>query len=474
MTTNPNADPSSRTTLRSPLAQRLVLAFVTVAVTAVFVFAGLTLWRTKHAVGRLGDYRRQETAEAIARTLALSYQQTQVWTTTDIHPASMLATQASATITVTDPTGHTLTLANSMGPMDTARPDPRTVIFSNRVPVTVDNTTVGIVKVGFTTRERTSPEQHVRDAIRSTIGLGALVAALVAIIVAIALSRRIVTPLVRITDAARRLGNGDADARVAHAEATGELGMLANAFDEMADRLQAHEQTRRNLTADLAHELRTPLTLLQGNCEELIDGNAKPDLAKFVDLHDDILRMRRLVDDLATLADADSATTEGTAGHEPVDLASAASDAVNRLRDFVAANNHQLLTDLQPVTVHGNRAQLMQITTNLLTNAIKYTPSGGTIRVAVAPDPATSSGVLAVADTGPGINELDRPRVFERFYRSDRTRHIAGSGIGLAVAHQLVNAHHGTITIDSPSSVETAQGTTIRVRIPTNPRKTGG
>ncbi len=86
MTPNPNADPAQRTTLRSPLAQRLVVAFVTVAVTAVFVFAGLTLWHTKHAVGRLGDYRRQETAEAIARTLALSYQQTHTWTTTDIHP----------------------------------------------------------------------------------------------------------------------------------------------------------------------------------------------------------------------------------------------------------------------------------------------------------------------------------------------------------------------------------------------------
>ncbi len=117
---------------------------------------------------------------------------------------------------------------------------------------------------------------------------------------------------------------------VARHEATGELGVLAATFDEMAERLQAHEQTRRNLTADLAHELRTPLTLLQGSCEELIDGNVQPDLARFVDLHDDILRMRNLVDDLATLADDDAATTEGTTSHQPIDLAATASIAADR------------------------------------------------------------------------------------------------------------------------------------------------
>ncbi len=464
------------TTLRSPLGRRLVVAFVTIAVTAVLVFAGLTLWRTKHTVGRLADDRRTEAAETIARTIALSYQQTGSWTTTDIHPASMLAVQAGATITVTDAVGHTLTLPSSMGPMNMATPDLGPAALTKRVPVIVDGSTIATVNVGFTNGELALAEQHVRDALRGTVALGALVAALAAIAVAVPLSRRIIAPLTRITDTARRLGNGDAFARVADHEAPGELGVLAATFDEMAERLQAHEQTRRNLTADLAHELRTPLTLLQGSCEELIDGAVQPDMARFVDLHDDILRMRRLVDDLATLADADTATTEGTTSHQPIDLAATASIATDRLRDLIAANDHQLVTDLHPVTVHGDRTQLVQIITNLLTNAIKYTPPGGTIHVRVASDPATSMGVLTVTDNGPGIDDHDRPHVFERFYRADQTRHITGTGIGLAVAQQLVTAHHGTISIDpttagttikaTTTKGTTTRGTTVRVCFP--------
>ena len=464
MTVNPHRN--TITTLRSPLTRRLVLAFVAIAVTAVFVFAGLTLWRTKHTVGRLADDRRTDTAQTIARTIALSYQQTGSWNTTDIHPASMLAVQAGATITVTDTTGRELTLPSSMGPMNMATQDPGPAAVTKRVPVIVDGSTIATVSVAFTNGELALAEQHVRDALRGTVALGALIAALAAVIVAAPLSRRIVAPLARITDTARRLGNGDATARVTQPDATGELGELAKTFDEMADRLQAHEQTRRNLTADLAHELRTPLTLLQGSCEELIDGDAQPDMARFVELHDDILRMRRLVDDLATLAEADTATTEGTTNHQPIDLAATATAATDRLRDLIAANEHELVTDLHPVTINGDRTQLIQITTNLLTNAIKYTPPGGTIHLKVTTDPTTSTAVLTVTDDGPGISVHDRPHVFERFYRATQTRHITGTGIGLAVAQQLVTAHHGTITINPTTPGTTIPGTTVTVRFP--------
>ncbi len=286
---------------------------MTIAVTAVLVFAGLTLWRTKHTVGRLADDRRTETAETIARTIALSYQQTGSWTTTDIHPASMLAVQAGATITVTDNVGRELTLPSSMGPMNMATPDLGPAAVTKRVPVIVDGSTVGTVIVAFTNGELALAEQHVRDALRGTVALGALIAALAAIAVAVPLSRRILAPLTRIT-------------------------------------------------------------------------------------------------------------------------------------------------------VSGDRTQLVQIITNLLTNAIKYTPPGGTIHVGVTTDPTTSMGVLTVTDNGPGINDHDHPHVVERFHRADQTRHITGTGtgIGLALAQQLVTAHHGTITIDTtPANTTTVDTTTV-------------
>ena len=356
--------PGWRSTLRSPLARRLVLAFVSVAVAAVFVLAGLTLWRTKHTVGRLADDRRQDTAEAIARTLALGYQETGSWARTDSHPATMLAIQAGAALQVIDPNGNPIRLPSSMGAMA-----PRAAVqtsgpgITRRAQIMVNGVPVGTASVSFTNGELAIAEQHVSDALRGTVALGALIAALVALVVAVPLAQRVVAPLSRITDTARRLGHGDHSARVEHHSATGELGILAATFDDMAERLDAHETIRRNLTADLAHELRTPLTLLQGSCEELIDGISPPGMARFVELHDDILRMRRLVDDLATLADADAATTEGPGHHQRVDLATLATTVAERLRPLAENSQQQLDVATEPVHVLGDPIRLAQIMT---------------------------------------------------------------------------------------------------------------
>jgi signal transduction histidine kinase len=234
----------------------------------------------------------------------------------------------------------------------------------------------------------------------------------------------------------------------------------------MADRLEAHETTRRNLTADVAHELRTPLTLLQGNCEEIIDGIAEPSLDRFVQMHDDVLRLRRLVDDLGALADADAATTRLGIDHHTCDLAVEVGTVLDGLAPTIEANQQHLQHHLEHVHVDGDAARLGQIVTNLVTNAIKYTPHGGHIIVTVGPGP-DDTAVLSVSDDGPGIAAADQPHVFERFYRAETARTAAGSGIGLAVVAQLVAAHHGTVVL-----VPTAVGTTIEVTFPRVPQST--
>lgn len=209
---------------------------------------------------------------------------------------------------------------------------------------------------------------------------------------------------------------GDSTARVGDHDAPGEIGTLATAFDSMAERLTAYETVRRNLTADIAHELRTPLTLLQGNCDEIIDGIAEPTLDRFVQMHDDVLRLRRLVDDLGTLADADAATTEHDLRRERCDLAIIAAKVADSMTPMINAHQHQLQQHIRSVFVDG--------------------------------DPA-------------GIDAEDRPHIFERFYRAESARATGGSGIGLAVAHQLVVAHHGHINL-----APTISGTTVVVTLP--------
>jgi two-component system, OmpR family, sensor histidine kinase BaeS len=335
-----------------------------------------------------------------------------------------------------------------------------------RAPVVVDGRQVGTAVVIFTSGELAVAETHVRDALRGTVLLGAIGAALVAVAIAIPLARRVIRPLARVTDTARRLGDGDITARVGDHDAPGELGTLAVTFDEMADRLQAHETTRHNLTADIAHELRTPLTVLQGNCEEIIDGIAEPSMERFVQMHDDVLRLRRLVDDLGTLADADAdadaAGTEPMLRRERCGLAAVAGHVADSMMALIEANQHQLTRHLESVTVDGDPVRLAQIVTNLLSNAIKYTPPGGHIDLDVRSDPQQRLVTLTVADDGPGISATDRPHAFERFYRADSAP-VARSGIGLAVVDQLVRAHRGHVEI-----ADTTTGTTVTVTLPSS------
>jgi two-component system sensor histidine kinase BaeS len=444
---------------RGTLTTRLVGGFVAVAVIAVFVLAGLTLWRTKHTVGQLARERQQASADAIADTLALAYQQHGSWDGVDPHPAMMLAVQAGASFVVVDNDGAVVKLRNPMDGMPAMATD--TTGPTRHASVVVDGETVGDVQVTFVSGELAQAEMHVRDALGNTVAIGALVAAVAAVLIAAPIGRHIVRPLRRVTDAAQRLGDGDTSARAGDHDAPGEIGALSRTFDAMADRLEANDIARRHLMTDVAHELRTPLTLLQGGCEEVIDGITEPTMEHFVAMHDDILRLRRLVDDLGALADADATLAGPTLAVERCDLADIAATAADALRPLVDAHQHQLELRLEPAAVDGDRARLSQIVTNLLTNAIKFTAPGGRIRLDVRPDPATQHVTLTVSDNGPGIPVADRARVFERFYRGDTARHIAGSGIGLAVVAQLVTAHHGTVQIaDTPS------GTTVTVTLP--------
>ncbi|MEO8264244.1 MAG: HAMP domain-containing sensor histidine kinase [Ilumatobacteraceae bacterium] len=445
--------------VHSPLAVRLIGGFVAVAVVAVFVLAGLTLWRTKHSVGQLARERQQASAEAIADTLGLAYQQSGGWDTADPHPAMMLAVQAGASLTVVDNKGSALVLHNTMGNM------PRMATNAHgptrTAAVIVVGEQVGTAQVTFVSGELAQAETHVRDALSGTVAIGAVIAALVAALVAAPLALRIVRPLRRVTDAAQRLGDGDATARAGEHRAPGEIGTLNRTFDAMAERLQANDVARRNLAADVAHELRTPLTLLQGGCEEIIDGITEPSIEHFVQMHDDVLRLRRLVDDLGTLAEADAALAGPNIAVERCDLAELAAGAADALRPLADANQQQVNRRLDPAIINGDPARLAQIVTNLLTNAIKFTPAGGTIELDVRRSPVQRTATLTVSDNGPGIPAKDRAHVFERFYRGNVTRPVAGSGIGLAVVAQLVKAHGGTVVL-----VDTSTGTAVEATFP--------
>jgi two-component system sensor histidine kinase BaeS len=226
----------------------------------------------------------------------------------------------------------------------------------------------------------------------------------------------------------------------------------------MVDARRRGDEVRRHLVADVAHELRTPVTVLRASCEELVDGLAEPTPDRLASLHDEVLRLGRVVEDLEALSSAEAAALRLETA--PVDLAGVVGGVVEALAARFEDAGLVLEVRLDPVVVEGDAARLHQVTVNLLTNALKFTSPGGSVGVAVAA--SERWGELVVSDDGPGIPGDELPHVFERFWRGRAARVQGGSGIGLAIVAELVRAHLGRVEVDSRSG----EGARVRVLIP--------
>ena len=235
----------------------------------------------------------------------------------------------------------------------------------------------------------------------------------------------------------------------------------------MAEAVEREDQLRRQLVADVAHELRTPLTILRGTTEALVDGVTEADDATLGSLHEEVLRLAHLVDDLHTLAAADAANLH--VRRVPADLAPIVASVADLAAGAADMAGIDLQTVLEESRVLTDPERVKQIVSTLVGNALVYTPTRGTItlRTGVEADAA----LIAVSDSGPGIEPVDLPHIFDRFYRGT-TAHGIGSGIGLAVAQELVVALGGEITASNGPTGGAVF--TVRLPLPGDDRANGG
>ncbi len=268
--------------------------------------------------------------------------------------------------------------------------------------------------------------------------------------------RRVAMPLGDLMNAASRVADGDYSARVQEAGPR-EVRVFARAFNSMAARLQETDERRRDLLADVTHELRTPLTVIQGNLEGLIDGVYPRDDAHLMPILEETRVLSRLIDDLRTLALAESGALK--LQKEPTDLAVLVSETIASFKGQADAAGIDLQADVGsdlPI-LDVDPARIRQVLENLISNALRFTPSGGIIRVRCSRE---NHGVaVVVGDTGSGIPPDDLPHIFDRFHKSRDSR---GTGLGLTIARNLVAAHGGEISAES----ELGKGTTIRFTLP--------
>ncbi len=451
------------------LGRRMLLAFILVAVSSVVVLTVAALIGVGQGVEAVQQSERVQKAAAAAGAAGAAYQAAGGWDGADLVSSSAIAQAAGARLFVLDQHGGYVRVGAGMG-QGAGGPGPGGqgggqggAQGAVTAPVVVDGLTVGSVRLMFGASSGT----RARDIAWSWIAVAAAVALVVAVVASWWVTRVLTRPIDAMTTAARQFAAGNREARTGES-GPGELGELAHAFNGMADTVARSERDRRNLTADVAHELRTPLAVLQAGLEELRDGLVEPTGEGLARLHDQSLRLGRIVQDLAELSAAEglaaAEAAESSAMRAEVDLGQVVADALAGHDPQLRAAGLVVVRELSgPAVVRADSDRLHQAVGNLLANVARYCRPGDEARVTVRPD--GGDVVLVVADTGPGLPADEVPHVFDRLWRGRGTEHIAGSGIGLAVVREIVVAHGGTIDARSPAG----GGLTVTIRLPSVP-----
>lgn len=280
------------------------------------------------------------------------------------------------------------------------------------------------------------------------------------VVVGCLLARRISRPVTKTAYIAKQISKGNYNIRFEPGTRIRELDDLADAINHLSDALNCQEKLRKQMTADVAHELRTPLTALGSHLEAMIEGLWEATPERLKSCHDEVKRLGTLVEDLGQLAKIEGENL--VLNKSRIDLLEIVRTVSDTMKGEISKKNLSLSIEGSPVFAEADKNRFSQVIANLLSNAIKYTLEGGAIGILVYE--TKGWGIVKVKDTGIGIPENELPLIFERFYRTDKSRNrkSGGAGIGLAIVRSIVAAHNGTVTVESVKE----QGSCFTVSIP--------
>jgi two-component system, OmpR family, sensor histidine kinase BaeS len=434
------------------LRARLVVAFVGVALLAAVLATVYSSINMDARVAAAAQARLQRSVLHFSGVAAVVYEQNHGWTAVAVTELHHLARIDDLAVLLGDGAGGTILRLSPDAQVQSGA--------SATAPVMSGGRNIGRVTVSQANgRLLTAEEAQLRQQLNRMHLVAGVTSAAIAFAIGLYLALTLSRPLRRIRTGAEAMGAGDLDVRV---KETGddEIRAVARALNGLAETLQREEELRKESVADLAHELRTPVMGLLARVEAAQDGVFDDEAANLAAMHDESLRLTRLLDDLSALADAERPGL--LLSGEPVDLSAIAAGTAEAFRRGFADKGIELTTDLQAAVVAGDRKRLEQVVVNLLTNALRYTDAGGHVSLSVRQ--VGGSAVLEVADSGVGIPPEDLAHVFTRFWRGEKSRSRAtgGAGIGLSIVKELVRAHGGQVTVEST----VGQGAVFRVVLP--------
>jgi len=440
-------------TLRRPWGIRTQLVAVTVgiAVTAVLIATLSSAIAVDSAVERFGRMDLQLSAEHTAAVAGFFYgRDGRRWTPGAVREIARLESVEGHIVVVRDRRGHVV-------PGSAAQQAPQRAL----APVIVGGRRVGSISLahrGGGYLRVLSKELH--QALQRNYVVAGLTAAALGVLVAVVLAFALSGPVRRLTAAAARIESGDLDTPIEADRGAAELRQLGRMIERVVETLKREDAIRRETISDLAHELRTPMAGLRGRIEAAQDGVLTDMPALLESMHADVLRLGRLMEDVEHLAAAQQPGL--LLDHQEVDLAQLARSRARAFEDYYRAAGISFLADIEPVSTTGDAERLGQVIDNLLSNALRYTDKGGRVILRVLS--ARTHAIIEVADTGVGIAPEELPRIFDRFWRAEKSRSRAtgGAGLGLALVHELVRAHDGRVEVESMPG----RGSRFRVHLP--------
>lgn len=315
-------------------------------------------------------------------------------------------------------------------------------------PVIINSETVGTIAIGYYGPYfYTDNDISFLNTLNKLLILVAGIAGSISILLGTYLAKRLSAPIARVIKTAEQISKGNYADRATEQSNTREIVELTDTINALAQTLGKQESLRKRLTADVAHELRTPIANLQGHLEAMIDGIWQPDTKRLKSCHDEVIRLSTIVSDLQMLDRNDGEHV--VLKKERFDVSKVILKAVLGFETELRMKNIHLETACSEQFLMADRDKIIQIVVNILSNAIKYTETNGIIQISVGG--AHNEVRISIKDNGIGIAAEDLPYIFERFYRVDqsRSRSTGGSGIGLAIAKSLTQAHGGTIHVNS-------------------------
>jgi two-component system sensor histidine kinase BaeS len=332
----------------------------------------------------------------------------------------------------------------------------------NKYTLSIDNKESGSIIVGyFGTSYLSSASVSFIGTLNRSFIISAIVAVIFGIIISIVISKQISKPLVRITETANEMRNGNLNVRVKSNTNTKEIVELSNSINYLAETLSNQEMLRKRLTSDMAHELRTPLTTLKTHVEAFMDGIWEPTTERFEIFYEEIERLTKMVDNLRDLAKLEQ--TNISINKRKANISEELEKIIDNYKPLYIKENYELTSIIENnIIAMVDIDKFKQIMNNLISNSYKYLNHNGKVTVVLKKE--NENILIKIIDNGIGIPEKDIPYIFERFYRSDlsRNKNTGGSGIGLTITKAFIEAHGGTIYLESKVNL----GTTFTVELP--------